>query len=333
MKKIKIGKTGIEISRIALGTWSMGGDAQWGSQEDEVSIRAIHAAVESGVNVIDTAPAYGFGKSEQLVGRAVREIPREKLVIQTKCGFWWRDNEGAVLIERDGKICRRNLSRRAIMTDVEESLRNLGTDYIDVYITHHQAREPFLVPVEETMDALTELKNQGKIRAIGISNCTEEEIRHYLSCGSVDVLQERFSMLDQDRADRYLPICRENGITFEAFSPLEQGLLSGKYGRDYQIPPGNLRSNIPWYQPEKRELVLTMLESWKELCEKYECNMANLVIAWTCGRAENLAVLGGGRKEAHVMDYIRGGQLELERDDWERMEREIRSVLEKGRRL
>lgn len=323
MKTRQIGKSGITASAIALGTWSMGGDAQWGAQDDEASLKAIHSAMEHGINTIDTAPAYGFGYSEKLVGQAIREIPREKLVIQTKCGFWWRDDEGAVIIERDGKVCRRNLSRRAIMLDVEESLKNLGTDYIDVYITHHQAREPFLVPVSETMDALMELKRQGKIRAVGISNCSEKEIEDYLSCGEIDVLQERFSMLDQDKADKYLPVCQENGITFEAFSPLEQGLLSGKIGMDYVVPEGNLRNNIKWYRPELRRRVIEMLDGWKDLCRKYECNTANLVVAWTSAKAENLIILGGGRKEAHVLDYIKGGNIELEKADAERMNRDI----------
>ncbi len=328
MEKIKIGKTDIAATKVALGTWSMGGDSQWGTQDDSISLKAIHSAIENGINTIDTAPAYGFGYSERLVGKAIREIPREKLVIQTKCGFWWRDDEGTVIIERDGKVCRRNLSRRAIMMDVEESLKNLGTDYIDVYITHHQSREPFMVPVEETMEALQELKKQGKIRAIGISNCSREEIDHYLSCGSIDVLQERFSMLDQDKINQYKALCEENGITFEAFSPLEQGLLTGKIGMSYEVPKGNLRNNIRWYQKEKRRLVVDMLEGWKDLREKYQCNQANLTVAWTLKKAENLLVLGGGRKEQHVLDYIKGGEIPLSDQDQFRMDQDITRVLQ-----
>ncbi len=333
MKKTVIGKSGIEATGIALGTWSMGGDAQWGAQDDSASLKAIHAAVENGINTIDTAPAYGFGYSEKLIGKALKELPREKLVIQTKCGFWWRDDEGAVIIERDGKVCRRNLSRRAIMIDVEESLKNLGTDYIDVYITHHQAREPFLVPVEETMDTLLELKKQGKIRAIGIFNCSEEEIRHYLACDPIDVLQERFSMLDQAKANAnaYLPICEENGVTFEVFSPLEQGLLTGKIDMNYEVPAGNLRNNIKWYAKERRLPVIQMLDGWKDLLEKYNCNQANLTVAWTVKRAENLIVLGGGRKEQHVLDYIKGGGIDLSREDKERMDADIARVLQADR--
>lgn len=328
MRKQTVGTTDMKATRVALGTWSMGGDAQWGAQDDSASLRAIRSAVEHGINTIDTAPAYGFGYSEKLIGKALKELPREDLVIQTKCGFWWRDDEGAVIIERDGKVCRRNLSRRAIMIDVEESLRNLGTDYIDVYITHHQAREPFLVPVEETMDALLELKKQGKIKAIGISNCSREEIDHYLSCGPVDVLQERFSMLDQDKVNQYIPLCQEHGITFEAFSPLEQGLLTGKIDMNYEVPQGNLRNNIRWYQKEKRRLVVDMLEGWKDLLEKYQCNQANLTVAWTLKRAENLLVLGGGRKEQHVLDYIKGGEINLSAEDKARMDKDIARVLQ-----
>ena len=136
MKTRQIGKSGITASAIALGTWSMGGDAQWGAQDDEASLKAIHSAVEHGINTIDTAPAYGFGYSERLVGRAIREIPREKLVIQTKCGFWWRDDEGAVIIERDGKVCRRKRSKcnEILMREGQIIVRIVVIQYIESFL-------------------------------------------------------------------------------------------------------------------------------------------------------------------------------------------------------
>lgn len=323
----QIGNTDMMVSKVALGTWSMGGDAQWGNQDDAASLRTIQEAVDNGINLIDTAPAYGFGYSEQLVGKAVRNIPRDKLIIQTKCGFWWKDDEGAILIERDGKVCRRNLSKRAIMIDFDDSLKNMGLDHIDVYITHHQAREPFLVPVSETMEALEELKKQGKIRAIGISNCSMEEAQDYLKNGTVDVIQERFSMLDHKKIDMFLPVCEQYGITFEGFSPLEQGLLSGKLGMDYKVDSVNLRKNIPWFREDRRAKVLSMLANWNPICEKYGCNTANLVIAWTAKFSERLVVIGGARKSHHLMDYIHGGEMMLAQEDFDVMSKDINALL------
>lgn len=330
MEKREIGRTGIMASKIALGSWSMGGDAQWGQRDDGMSLRTIESAVEQGINLIDTAPAYGFGYSEQLVGKAISSIPRDKILIETKCGFWWKDDEGAVIIERDGKVCRRNLSKRAIMVDFDDSLKNLGIDYIDIYVTHHQARAPFLFPVSETMDALQELKKQGKIRAIGISNCTKEEADAYLACGTVDLIQERFSMLDRRKADMFLPTCRERGITFQGFSPLEQGLLSGTIRMDYKVDSINLRKNISWYQPDKREKVLKMLDGWKNLCEKYNCSTASLVTAWTAAVSRNIIVIAGARKENHLKDYIKGGELNLDQTDFDNMNMDVAVLLEEA---
>lgn len=327
MKKVEIGTTGMMASRIAMGTWSMGGDIQWGKQDEEISLKAIRTAVEEGVNLIDTAPAYGFGYSERLVGKAIREIPRDQILVQTKCGFWWKDDEGALLIERDGRVCRRNLSRRAIMDGVKDSIRNLDVDYIDILVTHHQAREPFLTPVSETFGALEELKKEGTIRAIGISNCNMAEIEDYLSCGKVDVIQEHFNMLEPETANEFLPVCEKNRITFQGFSILKQGLLTGKYGMDYQVSAENVRNRSHWFQLENRKKILEMLDGWKPFCEKYCCNPASLAVAWSAKKSPRMIILGGGRKEKHVRDYLRGGELVLEEQDYERMNQDIARIL------
>lgn len=327
MKKVEIGTSGMMASQIAMGTWSMGGDVQWGSQDEEISLKAIRTAVEEGMNLIDTAPAYGFGYSERLVGKAIKEIPRDQILVQTKCGFWWKDDEGALLIERDGRVCRRNLSRRAIMDGVKDSIKNLDVDYIDILVTHHQAREPFLTPVSETFGALEELKKEGTIRAIGISNCNMAEIEDYLSCGTIDVIQEHFNMLEPETANEFLPVCEKNQITFQGFSILKQGLLTGKYGMDYQLSAENVRNRSHWFQLENRKKILEMLDGWKPFCEKYDCNLANLVVAWSAKKSSRLIILGGGRKEQHVRDYLKGGALTLEEQDYDRMNQDIVRIL------
>ncbi len=326
MKKRVIGNSGIEASVISLGTWAMGGDEQWGAVDDDSSLKAIFEAVDRGINLIDTAPAYGFGHSEELVGKVLKEFPREKLVIETKCGVWWKTDEGTPIVTRDGKTIRRNLSRKAMLTEVDDSLRRLGVDHIDIYVTHQQPMEPFMVEIGEIMDTLKELKKAGKIRAIGISNASREQFDEYRGFGQIDLIQERFSMLDDKKMKGLFPVCREDKITTQAYSPLEQGLLTGKIRMDYQVEPGNVRNKIPWFAPEKRRPVIDMLDSWADLCEKYDCNTVNLVIAWSVNASDTMNVICGGRKPAHVADYIKGGELTLAAEDILRMNRDIAKV-------
>lgn len=326
MKTRKIGNSGIDTSVIALGTWAMGGDAQWGKADDESSLKAILEAVDQGINLIDTAPAYGFGHSEELVGKILKEFPREKLIVETKCGVWWKDDEGTPIVTRDGKTIRRNLSRRAILQEIDDSLMRLGVDYIDIYVTHQQPMPPFCVEIEEIVDTLLEFKKAGKIRAVGISNASKEQFDEYLRYGQVDLIQERFSMLDTAKMKSLFPFCKERGITTQAYSPLEQGLLTGKIRMDYQVEPGNVRNKIPWFQPEKRKTVLDMLDSWEDLCRKYQCSTVGLVIAWTLASSETVNIICGARKASHVADYIKGGEIDLCKEDFERMNQDIAKV-------
>ncbi|MCI8268869.1 MAG: aldo/keto reductase [Lachnospiraceae bacterium] len=328
MKKQKIGKTDIEVSAISLGTWSMGGDAQWGVQDDAGALKAIDAALENGITLIDTAPAYGFGHSEELVGQAVKRYRREDIVIETKCGVWWKDDNGTKILSRDGKTIRRNLSRPAMLQEIDDSLMRLGVDYIDIYVTHQQPMPPFNVEIEEIMDTLQELKKAGKIRAVGVSNATLEQLQEYLQYGQVDLVQERYSMLDQKKVRSFLPICKDNQITVQAYTPLEQGLLTGKIGMDYVLDPANVRNKILWFQPQKRRYVLDMLAGWQSLCEKYECEITELVIAWTLSGYEKINVICGGRKVLHVLGYIRGGGLELDEKDLIRMNQDIAACMQ-----
>lgn len=324
-----IGKSGLAAGSIVLGTWSMGGDEQWGARSDDAdSVRVILKAVDSGVNLIDTAPAYGFGHSEEVVGMALRELRRDRVLVQTKHGIWWHDDEGTFMRERDGLRTYFNVSRRAVMREVEESLKRLGTDYIDIYMVHHQARPPFDTPISETMGALTDLKKQGKIRAIGISNCTDEQLLEFIRCGQVDVLQEGFSMLTQGNIRAHLPICREHGISFQAYAPLEKGLLSGNLRMDYVIPDAaNVRNNCPWFAPDRRRKVLDMLDGWQLLRERYGCDQAALSIAWTANYDPGVFVISGGRKWSHMESYIAGGGITLAEADIARMTSDIDALL------
>jgi len=322
----EIGKSGIKASVISLGTWAAGGDAFWGGRDDKNAIEAIKAGIDNGINLIDTAPAYGFGHSERLVGKAIKGR-RSELIISTKCGLQWDTEEGSYFLTRDGHKIYRNLSKKAVKQGAEESLQNLGTDYIDIFITHWQSVEPFKVPISETMEALLDLKKEGKIRAIGISNVTPEHVEEYLRYGRVDLIQEKYSMLDRENVENnLLPLCEKYDITMQAYTPLEQGLLTGKVTMESVFADTDVRNRSEWYKPEKRIKVINMLNNWKDLCEKYNCEISHLVIAWTAAQSGKINVLCGGRKPHHVVENAKAGDLVLEPHDIEKMNKDINSL-------
>ena len=205
----------------------MGGGASWGPSDEKESARTIRTALDVGMNFLDTAPAYGNGLSEEILGRTLSDR-RDKYVLATKCGLvWGPDDEGSVHKSRDGVTVRRNLSPKSIRVQVEESLKRLDTEYIDLLITHWQAIEPFATPIEETVFVLEELKREGKIRAYGASNVSMDQIREYQKFGSLSLVQERFSLLSRQNFEK-AKYCDEANITFQAYSPLERGILTGK---------------------------------------------------------------------------------------------------------
>jgi methylglyoxal reductase len=320
-----LGSSGIQASAIALGTWAVGGGSAWGGgTEDEESIRAIHAAMDAGINLIDTAPVYGHGRSERVVGRAVKDR-RDKVIIATKCGLWWEDDRGSELGEFDGRVLRRSLRPDTIRIEVEQSLKRLQTDYIDLYQTHWQAIEPEKTSISETMGCLMELKNEGKIRAIGVSNASLDDLEEYVTHGEISTNQPRYSMLFRDIEDDILPWCIEHNIATMAYMPLEQGLLTGKIGMDRKFSPEEWRSNYqwnPWFKPDNRKRILMTLEEWADLTMKYECSLAQLVIAWTIAQPGLTHGLCGARRAVHVEDNANAGRLELEAADIARIRAE-----------
>ncbi|MDF2595719.1 MAG: aldo/keto reductase [Clostridia bacterium] len=314
----QIGQSDLKASVVALGTWAIGGGSWWGQNDDNESIKTIQAAISQGVNLIDTAPVYGFGHSEEVVGKAIKDR-RSQVLVSTKCGLRWTDQEGSYYFSRDGEVVYKNVSRRAIRDDVEMSLKRLGTDYIDIYFTHWQSVEPFVVPVSETMTALEELKKEGKIRAIGASNVTGEHIEEYIKYGQLDIIQEKYSIIDRRIEKELLPLAKKHQITLQAYSPLEQGLLTGKMTKDYVPEDGNARAGKKWYQPQNLAKVVDMLEDWQDLCKKYECTPTHLVIAWLIAQGENINVLCGARKIEQLEDNIKGADIVLATEDIKRM--------------
>ena len=212
----------------------IGGGFRFPDADDDVSIRAIHAALDRGINIIDTAPVYGFGHSEELIGRAIRG-KRDKVILSTKCGLWWGDDEGSYRFTWDGHAVKRNLSPRTIRIEVEDSLRRLQTDHIDIYYTHNPACPPFLTPIEDTIATLLALRDEGKILAIGASNCTVDDIGHYLAADAIEIVQLKYNLLERGVEKDVLPICEANRLSLHAYSPLAAGLLTGRFAAGHTL--------------------------------------------------------------------------------------------------
>jgi methylglyoxal reductase len=329
MRYLKLGNSGIEASVVGLGAWVLGGGSIWGADtDDNESADTVRAALDAGVNLIDTAPAYGFGRSEIVVGKAIRGR-RDKVVLATKCGLWWDDQRGSFFTEFDGKSLYRSLRPDTIRIEVENSLRRIGTDHIDLYQTHWPSAAPDKTPIADTMACLMKLKDQGKIRAIGVSNVSLDELRENCRCGAVASDQFRYSMLSRDAEKDVLPYCRKHDIATLTYMSLEQWLLTGKVGMDREFKPGDFRTNEawnPWYKRENRKRVLDLLAGFKTLAEKYGCTTAQMVIAWTVAQPGVTHVLAGARRVAQARENARGGDIKIEDNDLQGMRKAVEAL-------
>lgn len=289
----------------------------WGGSDEAEAVRAIQAAIDESVTLIDTAPAYGLGLSEELVGKAIAGR-RDRVVLATKCGLVWHTNRGRFFFEQSGKKVHRYLGPESIRHEIEQSLRRLNTDHVDLYQTHWQDST---TPIEDTMGALLDLKREGKIRAIGVSNATVEEIRRYQKLGPVDSDQERYSLIDRGMEAELLPYCERQGVAVLAYSPLAHGLLTGKVGPDRQFSGDDLRRNDPRYSRENRARIAAALDSVLPIAERHNATLTQTVIAWTIARPGVTHALVGARNAAQAVENARAADITLSQDEFAAIDR------------
>jgi aryl-alcohol dehydrogenase-like predicted oxidoreductase len=275
---VDIPGTQLKVSRVGLGTWAMGG-WMWGGTDQRESIATIHAALHRGINLIDTAPIYGSGVSEQIVGTALEGM-RTQVVIATKVG----------LESRDGKVYR-NTSRGRIMQEIDDSLRRLRTDYIDIYQVHWP--DP-LVPVEETAEAMRSLYEQGKIRAIGVSNFSVAQMDRFREVAPLHVLQPPYNLFERDIEAEILPYCRANQIATLGYGALCRGLLSGRMRPDTKFEGDDLRRIDPKFQPPRFAQYLDAVRQLDEFAERrFHRRVIHLAVRWMLDRGISVALWGG----------------------------------------
>jgi aryl-alcohol dehydrogenase-like predicted oxidoreductase len=278
----QVSGTELKVSRIALGTWAIGG-WMWGGTDERESIRTIHAALNGGINLIDTAPAYGFGRSEEIVGKAIAEYgSRNKIIVATKVGLEWRD--GAV---------HRNSSRERILHEVEDSLRRLGTTCIDIYQVHWP--DP-LTPIEETAAVMRDLYQQGRIRAIGASNYSPQQMEQFRRVAPLHTVQPPYNLFERKIDASVLPYAREHQISTLVYGALCRGLLSGRMKPDTQFTGDDLRKVDPKFQPPRYAQYLRAVAELEAFAQRrYGKHVMDLAVRWALDQLGVTVALWGAR--------------------------------------
>jgi aryl-alcohol dehydrogenase-like predicted oxidoreductase len=298
MEYVRIPGTSLDVSRVALGTWAIGG-WMWGGTDEAESIATIRAAVKHGINLIDTAPAYGFGRSEEIVGKALAEGNlRARVRIATKVGLQWE--RGAVF---------RNASRARIFDELQASLCRLRTDHIDIYQVHWP--DP-LVPIEETAEAMRMLFEQGKIGAIGVSNFSVQQMERFRRVAPLHVLQPPYNMFERDIDAEILPYCRENEIATFGYGALCRGLLSGRMRLDTKFEGDDLRRADPKFQQPRFAQYLAAVERLDQFARRrFGKRVIHLAIRWMLDQGITTA-LWGARHPAQLqpVDEVSGWRLD-----------------------
>jgi aryl-alcohol dehydrogenase-like predicted oxidoreductase len=290
--------TSLEVSRVTLGTWAIGG-WMWGGTDDAESIDTIRTAIEHGINVVDTAPVYGFGRSEEIVGEALAEGRlRSRVLIASKVGLQW-----------EGRRVFRNASRARILQELDDSLRRLRTEYIDIYQVHWP--DP-LVPIKETAETMGALFRQGKIRAIGVSNFSVEQMEEFRKFAPLHVLQPPFNLFERGVETDILPYCRKNKIATFGYGALCRGLLSGRMRPDSKFDGDDLRRSDPKFQAPRLVEYLAAVERLDRLAQqRFGKRVIQLAIRWMLDQGITTA-LWGARHPGQLLpvDQVSGWQLD-----------------------
>ena len=298
METTRITISGMRVSRIALGTWAIGG-WMWGGTEESEAIRTIVSAVDHGVTLIDTAPVYGFGRSEEIVGKALSEnAMRERVVIATKVGLEW-----------SGDQPWRNAGRKRIFAEIEDSLRRLRTDVIDIYQVHWP--DP-TVPIEETAEAMNTLYRQGKIRAIGVSNFSVDQIKAFAAVAPVHTVQPPYNLFERDIEKGLQTYCNWEGIAMLAYGPICRGLLSGRMRADTVFSEGDLRRTDPKFIGPRYLQYLRAVEELDRFArDNYGKRVIHLALRWVLDQPGVTAALWGARRPDQLdpIDQVMGWSL------------------------
>jgi aryl-alcohol dehydrogenase-like predicted oxidoreductase len=312
MEKRRIGSSGLELSVITFGAWAAGG-WMWGGTKRNEAISAIRASYELGVTSIDTAPVYGQGESEEIVGEAIKGLPRDKIQLLTKFGMRWdlakgdfafksKNNQG-----QDIDIYKYS-AKESVLKECENSLRRLGTDYIDLYQIHWP---DITTPIRETMETLQQLVDAGKIRYAAVCNYNTQQLEEARKYVHVVSNQVPYSMVKRGIEKEVVPYCMKEHIGILAYSPLERGLLTGKIKPGHQFAEGDHRARLAYYSEQNIKLTNAFLQKIKPLADAKKASLSQLVLRWTINRPGISVALAGARNAEQAIENAGAAEINI----------------------
>jgi len=313
MQTRQLGKTNIEITPIGLGAWAIGGQwaGGWGPQDDDESIKTIHRALELGINWIDTAPVYGLGHSEEIVGRAIKES-KYKPYVFTKCSLVW-DDKGVV---------GNNLSTASLLRECEASLKRLGVETIDLYQIHWPNPDP---AIEEGWSTLAKLKQEGKVRAIGVSNFSVEQMKRAQKIAPIDSLQPPYSLIHRDVEKEILPFCSQNNIGVIVYSPMASGMLSGAMSKERikYLADDDWRKRASEFREPQLSTNLELQNLLTDIGYPHNVSAGVAAVAWTLHNPAVTGAIVGSRHPAQIEDLIMAGEFRLSDSEMEQIQKSL----------
>jgi len=314
MKFNKLPGTEIDVSAISFGAWAIGG-WMWGGADEQDALDALETSIELGMTTIDTAPVYGFGKSEELVGKVI-EGKRDKVQILTKYGLHWNTKKGVFYFNSEDASgnsvdIHRYAGGEAVIRECEDSLKRLRTDHIDLYQIHWN--DPS-TPIEETMAAVAKLKEQGKILSAGVCNYSAEQMAKANKTVDIVTNQVPYSMVKRDIEEDVIPYCTNNGKGVLPYSPLQRGILTGKITSGYKFNEGDHRPSTPYYKEPNLTRINSFLNEIKPIAEGYSLTLGQLVIQWTINRPAMISTLVGARNPQQVKENIKAVEVDVSKN-------------------
>ncbi len=309
---VKIGKSNVESTPLGLGTNAVGGNNLFPNLKDETGIQIVKTGLDSGITLLDTAFAYGMGHSEELIGQAIKGYDRSKFVIATKAAQ--DTSDGDVKINNNPQFLKQS---------VDDALKRLQTDYIDIFYIHFPDDQ---TPKDEAVAALNEMKQEGKIKAIGVSNFSLDQIKEANKDGLVDVVEDQYSLLHRDAENEMFDYLRDNNISFVPFFPLASGLLTGKYSEVVDFPENDIRHGNPDFTGERFEKIVEKVNNLKPLADKHGITTAQLVLAWYIKNPDVTVVIPGAKRPEQVQSNAKALNVSLSDEEYAQIDNDFRNI-------
>ncbi|WP_054712262.1 aldo/keto reductase [Bacillus sp. JCM 19041] len=291
MNKTTLGKSDVTVFPIGLGTNAVGGHNLYPNLNEETGKNLVRQSIKSGVNFLDTAFIYGEGRSEELIGEVLKEFNRNEIVIATKAAH--KKVDGEYVLDNSAAFLKQS---------VDDALNRLKTDYIDLFYIHFPDEH---TPKDEAVQALAELKKAGKIRAIGVSNFSLEQLKHANKHGDVDVYQGEYNLLNREAENELFPYAMENNISFIPYFPLVSGLLAGKYNKTTTFPEGDLRNSQKHFQGDTFIQNIEKVNRIADIAENHKVDIAHVVLAWYLARPEINILIPGAKRADQLLDNVK----------------------------